>query len=1406
MRFAPIRTALALLDAAAETVLLAALLAAWAVSPVRADSGPAARRVPAGPRPVPGWPVIVDNSIRHPLAAADIDGDGGDEIAVCVKDCRVLILDGDGRAVPGWPRETSAWPVTGPMMEDIDGDGEFEIAVCTMDGRMHLWRENGDPVPGWPLDLGDVALSTPVAVRDGASTEAAMLVAVRPGVIRLLFMDGTERSGWPLTAPGSSTATNFDRRPVAAADLDGDGTPEILHLSTEPAVLSAWRLDGSPFPGYPLELAGRGGLGIAVDDPAAPARIACATERGLYFLEPGGVIAGSAAPPDERCIFYTAPWFVPSSPESGARADLVVISTEDDRVCVFDAGGGSVPGWPVRLDGFVYGVTEKDERHTVYGPPVACDADGDGELEIVLGSYDHHLYCFELDGTPVPGWPEVVEDFIMQGVALADLDGDGAGELVVGQYGETVFAWRLGRPETPGTAAGGGARGRYSEWPPIYFAVSATILGMIALLAWLLRRELAGPSGIVRGMILGSLIILLAALAVRLVFFADDLYRYRQAGGRLERAEPDVAEVLRAERERARELADRLAAGLPDCDASRLRDPLRSLRCLERLADRNRLEYRFAGILLADRSGRVVQGVGLGRGWSTLEELGLSSGVPTDPILLDDVPVFAAESESGVVSEDDTLRFFVLASLLNTVPTEIVDRTGFSAHIRVDGRTVAWGGAGQRPFLALHPWLGSVQPAREIDIVPGAGGGRTSILLVEEDFERPLSQWLDLAAVIVLPCLYLLLMRRRRQAGRIGLRGWWLAAFAALYIAGAVLLQQGRIGTGPVPAAGRVLEVMLHMLGVTGLVVALYRVATSQRSRQLSFSMLGSYLMVSLIPLAVLILVGANLLAEIQRGMLERTIEELETRADNLVLAYMGNMGFTWMLGSEAPTLLAQSPETSWLNFVAENQYLFNYDLPTAYLTLWVKEREAPGRFFTGYSYRAPRTGKLYYERPAWARDRSVRGLFLDNGTAVIRAMRTLRHGPLDAAIVSHIPIDEAIMGEMETRLRGLPILPRIHLEPAWLESTVERPRPDGWPIPYERDLVLRARDWRSGNPRLVVYRAGMYLPPGAGMLRVILPALLLLLIPLGLSFWGAYSTYQRTARPLARLLTGIRRVGAGDLEYRLGEAGGSEIGRTVRAFDAMAASLEKTVSELADKRKVEEVSELKSRFISMVSHDLKTPLSSIRGAAENILEEVAGPVTDRQRTYLDMILQSSGDLQKMIGDMLDLSRIESGRLELHIEQVDLRPEADDLLRSMRPILDGKRIGGRVSVQASAGTVVPGDRTRIWQVLSNVLGNSIRYSPEGGTIEIRIEDAPPERSGGRAMLMISVIDEGPGISEDEAASLFEPFYYRAHGPGSAHGAGLGLTIVRQLVELHGGSVSLGNATGGGAILSFTLPL
>jgi PAS domain S-box-containing protein len=232
-------------------------------------------------------------------------------------------------------------------------------------------------------------------------------------------------------------------------------------------------------------------------------------------------------------------------------------------------------------------------------------------------------------------------------------------------------------------------------------------------------------------------------------------------------------------------------------------------------------------------------------------------------------------------------------------------------------------------------------------------------------------------------------------------------------------------------------------------------------------------------------------------------------------------------------------------------------------------------------------------------------------------------------------------------------------------------------------------------------------------------------------------------------------------------------------------------------KEDAERATRFKDQFLSTMSHELRTPLSAILGFSELIADGRYGTLNARQRRYADNINKSGKHLLRLINDILDLSKIEAGRLELVTENVHLGSAFGEALSVMRPLADRKL--QHLSQAAEKGLYVRVDATRFKQVLLNLLGNAVKFTPEGGHIQLM---ATLEEDRVR----IQVRDSGPGISADEQKRIFEAFY-RLPTPGEAtEGTGLGLAITQRLVELHGSRLCLESELGKGSSFYFLLPI
>jgi signal transduction histidine kinase len=229
--------------------------------------------------------------------------------------------------------------------------------------------------------------------------------------------------------------------------------------------------------------------------------------------------------------------------------------------------------------------------------------------------------------------------------------------------------------------------------------------------------------------------------------------------------------------------------------------------------------------------------------------------------------------------------------------------------------------------------------------------------------------------------------------------------------------------------------------------------------------------------------------------------------------------------------------------------------------------------------------------------------------------------------------------------------------------------------------------------------------------------------------------------------------------------------------------------------RELRDASRAKDDFIAMVSHELRTPLNVIRGMSRSIVQKSVA--ADRLAAAIEMIDRNAEILCRLVDDLLDLSRLQNRRFQLNVAAVSLAEVIDRVVTNIRPTADVKRVGLVVDVEPPP-TPVLGDATRLQQVLANLLTNAVKFTPADGTVTLRLRSTTSHA-------VITVRDTGEGIDPELLPHVFEPF---RQGRVARHGGlGLGLAIVRQFVELHGGAISArSDGPGRGAEFTVRLPL
>jgi signal transduction histidine kinase len=271
-----------------------------------------------------------------------------------------------------------------------------------------------------------------------------------------------------------------------------------------------------------------------------------------------------------------------------------------------------------------------------------------------------------------------------------------------------------------------------------------------------------------------------------------------------------------------------------------------------------------------------------------------------------------------------------------------------------------------------------------------------------------------------------------------------------------------------------------------------------------------------------------------------------------------------------------------------------------------------------------------------------------------------------------------------------------------------------------------------------------------------------------------ARNRFGRTWAPIGRLIDATRRLGDGETGVRIPITEPGPLAAVSGSFNRMAVRLE-------------EEDERRRRLLADLGHELRTPLTVIRGEIEAVIDGLHDP------SQLSNVIDEVELMERLLEDLRVLTLAEAGRLQLHREPTDLEAVAGDVIASFSAPLEARHIEHTISVEGDVGEI-EADPYRLRQVLSNLISNSINQMPEGGKLEVTIEGTE-----GRAR--IQVADTGPGIPPDRLEHVFERFVKS----GDSTGSGLGLSIARDLVEAHGGTIAAANRAQGGAMLMIELP-
>lgn len=328
-----------------------------------------------------------------------------------------------------------------------------------------------------------------------------------------------------------------------------------------------------------------------------------------------------------------------------------------------------------------------------------------------------------------------------------------------------------------------------------------------------------------------------------------------------------------------------------------------------------------------------------------------------------------------------------------------------------------------------------------------------------------------------------------------------------------------------------------------------------------------------------------------------------------------------------------------------------------------------------------------------------------------------------------------------------------------------------------------------------------------------------LIIIALLTGVLAAYTIARSFAGPIRRLHKGTEIIGSGDLDYKVGTDSPDEIGQLSRSFDAMISNLKKVTASRDDlnqairerdkiekelviaNKALESVNKAKSEFLSMMSHEIRTPLNSIIGFSEVLVDETFGKLNEKQKEYINDVMTSGQHLLLLINDVLDISKVEAGKMELKLSEINVKSVIDNsmvMVKEMAMSHNVKLIG---NISESIGNI-EADERKLKQILYNLFSNAIKFTPDGGKVGVDAKKIDNNE------ILIEVWDTGIGIEEKDKSKIFVEFKQIDSELSRKYtGTGLGLALVKKLVELHGGKVGFeSEGKDKGTKFSFTLPV